>query len=88
MKKKYLIVVANYYENISNLLLKSALKEIKSKNSVKIIYVPGVFEIPVTISNNLKKFDAISILTDWQLFKEYEWKNLPSSIFILNGLNQ
>ena len=58
MKKKYLIVVANYYENISNLLLKSALKEIKSKNSVKIIYVPGVFEIPVIISKYIKKFNG------------------------------
>ena len=58
MKKKYLIVVANYYQNISNLLLKSALKEIKSKNSVKIIYVPGVFEIPVIISKYIKKFNG------------------------------
>ena len=58
MKKKYLIVVANYYQNISNLLLKSALKEIKSKNSVKIIYVPGVFEIPVIISKQIKKFNG------------------------------
>ena len=31
MKKKYLIVVANYYKDISNLLFKSALKEIKLK---------------------------------------------------------
>ena len=58
MKKKYLIVVANYYQNISNLLLKSALKEIKSKNSVKIMYVPGVFEIPVIISKYIKKFNG------------------------------
>ena len=62
MKKKYLIVVANYYEDISNLLLKSALKEIKLKNSVKIFYVPGVFEIPVVISKNLKKFDGFIAL--------------------------
>ena len=62
MKKKYLIVVANYYEDISNLLLKSALKEIKLKNSVKIFYVPGVFEIPYMISKNLKKFDAFIAL--------------------------
>ena len=62
MKKKYLIVVANYYEDISNLLLKSALKEIKLKNSVKVSYVPGVFEIPVVISKHLKKFDGFIAL--------------------------
>ena len=44
------------------MLLKSALKEIKLKNSVKIFYVPGVFEIPVVISKNLKKFDGFIAL--------------------------
>ena len=58
MKKKCLIVVANYYENISNNLLQSALKSIKNKLSFKIIYVPGVFEIPITISKNIKKYDG------------------------------
>ena len=62
MNKKCLIVVANYYENISNNLLQSALKSIKNKLSFKIIYVPGVFEIPVTISKNLKKFDGFIAL--------------------------
>ena len=37
---------------------------------------------------NLKSFDSILILTDWQLFKEFKWKKLPSNIFILNGLSQ
>ena len=58
MSKKCLIVVANYYENISNNLLQSALKSIKNKLSFKIIYVPGVFEIPITISKNIKKYDG------------------------------
>ena len=62
MNKKCLIVVANYYENISNNLLQSALKSIKKKLSFKIINVPGVFEIPVTISKNLKKYDAFIAL--------------------------
>jgi 6,7-dimethyl-8-ribityllumazine synthase len=68
MKKKYLIVVANYYKDISKGLLKSAtdiLKSSKSYNntiSIKIIKVPGVFEIPVTISKNLKKYDAFLAL--------------------------
>ena len=62
MKKKCLIVVANYYENISNNLLQSALRSIKNKLSFKIIYVPGVFEIPITISKNLKKYDGFIAL--------------------------
>ena len=62
MKKKILIVLANYYEDISDGLLKSALKNIPKSNYLKIIRVPGVFEIPVTISKNLKKFDAFLAL--------------------------
>ena len=62
MNKKILIVLANYYKNISDGLLKSALKNIPKSNQVKIIKVPGVFEIPVTISKNLKRFDAFLAL--------------------------
>ena len=58
MKKKILIVNANYYKEISGGLISSALKLIEGQYSIKIIDVPGVFEIPVTISKNLKKFDA------------------------------
>ena len=38
------------------------MKNIPRSNRVKIIKVPGVFEIPVTISKNLKKFDAFLAL--------------------------
>ena len=62
MKKKYLIVIADYYKNISDGLLKSALKFIPKSSRVKIIKVPGVFEIPVTISKNIKKYDAFIAL--------------------------
>ena len=62
MKKKYLIVVADYYKDIAEGLIKSALKAIPKKNIIKIIKVPGAFEIPVTISKNLKKFDAFLAL--------------------------
>ena len=62
MKKKILIVLANYYIDISDGLLKSALENIPRSNYLKIIRVPGVFEIPVTISKNLKKFDAFLAL--------------------------
>ena len=62
MGKKVLIVNASYYLDISSGLLKSALKILTKKNRVKIINVPGVFEIPVTISKNLKKFDGFLAL--------------------------
>ena len=62
MKKKILIVLANYYKDISNGLLLSALKTLPKVFQIKIISVPGVFEIPVTISKNLKKFDAFVAL--------------------------
>jgi len=62
MKKKYLIVIANYYKDISRGLLDSALKIIQKNNSIKIIQVPGVFEIPITISKNIKKYDGFLAL--------------------------
>ena len=59
MRKNFLIVNANYYRDISAGLLKSAKKKLlPTRAKVKIINVPGVFEIPVTISKNLKKYDA------------------------------
>tara|TARA_B100001057_G_scaffold86033_1_gene81916 strand:- start:3022 stop:3411 length:390 start_codon:yes stop_codon:yes gene_type:complete len=62
MKKKYLIVVADYYHEISNGLLDSALRTIPKLSFIKIIKVPGVFEIPVTISKNIKRYDAFLAL--------------------------
>ena len=62
MKKKILIVVANYYENIANSLLNSAKNKIKNKCTIKVINVPGAFEIPVTISKNLTKFNGFIAL--------------------------
>ena len=62
MKKKYLIVVADYYKDIAKGLLDSALKLIPKSNIIKIVRVPGVFEIPVTISKNMQKYDAFLAL--------------------------
>ena len=62
MKKKFLIVCADYYKDISTGLLNSAKTKIPQKSIIKIIYVPGVFEIPITISKNLNKFDAFIAL--------------------------
>ena len=62
MNKKILIVNANYYKKISLGLLNSSLNLLNKDYKIKIINVPGVFEIPVTISKNLKKFDAFIAL--------------------------
>ena len=63
MKKKILIVLANYYNNIANNLSVGAqvtLDQAKIKYSIQ--EVPGVFEIPVVISRNIKKYDAFIAL--------------------------
>ncbi len=62
MKKKILIIIADYYKDISSSLIKSAKKEIKHSFNIKTIRVPGVFEIPVTISKNIKKFNGFIAL--------------------------
>ena len=62
MKKRILIVVGSYYENIARSLLNSAKNKIKNKCSIKVINVPGAFEIPVTISKNLNKFNGFIAL--------------------------
>ena len=61
--KKILIVIADYYSDISKSLKNSAVKEFsKNKYSLKVIRVPGVFEIPVTISKYIKKYDGFVVL--------------------------
>ena len=62
MKKRCLIVIADYYTDVSNGLLKSAINVLPKMSFIKIIKVPGVFEIPVTISRNIKKYDGFLAL--------------------------
>jgi 6,7-dimethyl-8-ribityllumazine synthase len=64
MKKKICIVLANYYPDISKNLLNGALKSLKKKgfNNCKVISSPGVFEIPIIISRNIKYYDAFIAL--------------------------
>ena len=64
--QKILIVAANYYPKVTSKLVESAKNIIKEKSAnlkiSKIIVVPGVFEIPVIISQNINKFDAFIAL--------------------------
>ena len=63
MKKKILIVYADYYKDISKGLIKNVTNTLPKKSFfISMIKVPGVFEIPVTISKNIKKFDAFIAL--------------------------
>ena len=58
MKKKVLIIVSDYYKEIADALLISTKKFLDKRIIIKVIKVPGVFEIPVMVSKNLKKFDG------------------------------
>ena len=63
MKKKFLIVASNYYEDITRNLINGSVKKLnKIKKDIKIIKVPGTFEIPVVISKNLRRFDGFLVL--------------------------
>ena len=61
-KRKILIVIADYYSSISNSLLDSAKKTLIKPFKLRVITVPGVFEMPMIISKNIKKFDAFIAL--------------------------
>ena len=63
MTKKILIVAANYYPKISKKLKDSAQEQIVNAfgkpfhlDDLVTIYVPGIFEIPVVISQHVDKF--------------------------------
>ena len=61
--KKVLIINSNYYKVISqNLVINAKRKLILNKFSLSKIDVPGVFEIPIAIRNNIKKFDGFVAL--------------------------
>ena len=63
MKKKILVVVANYYKDISaDLTIQASGVLSKKKIKTDWIKVPGIFEIPVIISKNIKKYDGFIAL--------------------------
>ena len=58
------VVVSNFYPKITKMLVNGAISKLK-KNKIsnfKIITVPGTFEIPVVVSNLIKKYDAFIVL--------------------------
>ena len=69
MKKKICVVLADYYPDISNMLMEGSFRELKAAENENIIeiggepiHVPGIFEIPVTITKLIKEYDAFVAL--------------------------
>ncbi len=61
--KKILIINSNYYKDISKNLVAGAIKKLhKTKFKLSIVDVPGIYEIPITIRKNIKKFDGFIAL--------------------------
>ena len=61
--KKILIVNSNYYKDISKNLILIAKKKLHKNNfKVSILNVPGIYEIPIAIRMNIKKFDGFVAL--------------------------
>ena len=63
MRKKILVVSARYYKDFSKSLELYAISILKRKKvKYKTVPVPGVFEIPVVIAKNIKKYDGFIAL--------------------------
>ena len=59
---KVLIVTANYYPEISNVLKKRAKAAKRDHTDLDEITAPGIFEIPVIISRNIDSYDGFVAL--------------------------
>ena len=68
--KKILIISANYYMKISSEMSRETINTLDNSKSLdgkkknfkyEIINVPGVFEIPVIISKNIKKYAHLEL---------------------------
>ncbi len=62
--KKILIINSNYYKEISEDLFLNAKNKFKNEGKYEIskLEVPGVYEIPVAIRKNIKKYDGFVAL--------------------------
>ena len=58
--KKICIIVSNYNEDVTKKAFDIAQKKLKSQNffNLSVIRTSGAFEIPVTISRLIRKYDA------------------------------
>ena len=64
MKKKICIVYSLYNENITKKMFERAVKLLKSKGitSIKVLKVPGSFEIPQVLSRVINKYDGFIVI--------------------------
>tara|TARA_Y100001958_G_C21178745_1_gene509053 strand:- start:175 stop:597 length:423 start_codon:yes stop_codon:yes gene_type:complete len=61
--KKILIISSNYYSEISKDLVLNAKNRLRThKFRLSILEVPGIFEIPIAIRRNIKKYDGFVAL--------------------------
>ena len=83
---KVCIVVSEFYPKVSKMLVSGALKYLNKKkiNKVKLISVPGTYEIPVVISNLRDRYDGFIALGCVIQGETPHFKFLCNSVF--NGL--
>ena len=64
MKKKICIVQSVYNTEITNKMAQGAIRVLKANNvkTLKIIKVPGAFEIPQVISKLISKYDGFVVI--------------------------
>ena len=64
MKRKICIVYSLYNENITKKMFERAVKLLKSKGitSIKVLKVPGSFEIPQVLSRVINKYDGFIVI--------------------------
>ena len=80
--KKILIVNSNYYKEISNnLVIMEKKKLLKEKYKVSILDIPGAFEIPIAIRQNINRFDGFIALGCVIKGKTPHFNLLCSSLF-------
>ena len=64
MKKKICIVLSLYNKNITKKMFERAVKLLKSNgvSSIKVLKVPGSFEIPQVLSRVINKYDGFIVI--------------------------
>ena len=61
--KKILIINSNYYKDISkNLVISAKNRLLDIRYKISILNVPGIYEIPIAVRKNIKKYDGFIAL--------------------------